>query len=173
MWQECSTSAWMEASCRSELERYGFSVLELVNFLQNFDHLRTVISCPFDYSLGLTRFMQNEWGIEPCLVVLPARHEGSSPEAEFSRLKESRQLIEPDSECMEEAIASINPHIIFGNSHDLLIARDVPVKIHSAFPAFDHIYRYDGTPFVGFRGHAHLTQTIINLLNQNPEVFRN
>jgi hypothetical protein len=49
----------------------------------------------------------------------------------------------------------------------------VPIKVHAAFPAFDHIYRYDGTPFVGLRGHAYLTQTIINLLNQNPEVFRN
>jgi light-independent protochlorophyllide reductase B subunit len=134
-----------------EMEKYGFSILELVNFLQNIDHLRAMISCPFDYSLGLTRLMRDEWGIEPYLVELP----------------------EKDSTSLEEAIAGINPHILFGNSYDLLLAKNVPIKVHAAFPAFDHIYRYDGTPFVGLRGHAYLTQTIINLLNQNPEVFRN
>ncbi|MDD2835899.1 MAG: nitrogenase component 1 [Methanothrix sp.] len=134
-----------------EMEKYGFSILELVNFLQNIDHLRAMISCPFDYSLGLTKLMREEWGIEPSLVVLP----------------------EKDSMSLEEAIAGINPHILFGNSYDLLLAKNVPIKVHAAFPAFDHIYRYDGTPFVGLRGHAYLTQTIINLLNQNPEVFRN
>jgi hypothetical protein len=82
-------------------------------------------------------------------------------------------LPEPDSSSLEEAIAGINPHILFGNSYDLLLAKNVPIKVHAAFPAFDHIYRYDGTPFMGLRGHAYLTQTIINLLNQNPEVFRN
>ena len=134
-----------------EMEKYGFSILELVNFLQNVDHLRVMISCPFDYSLGLTRLMRDEWGIEPSLVVLP----------------------EKSSTSLEEEIAGINPHILFGNSYDLLRAKNVPIKVHAAFPAFDHIYRYDGTPFVGLRGHAYLTQTIINLLNQNPEVFRN
>lgn len=134
-----------------EMEKYGFSILELVNFLQNVDHLRVMISCPSDYSLGLTRLMRDEWGIEPSLVVLPR----------------------PDSTSLEEAIAGINPHILFGNSYDLLLAKNVPIKVHAAFPAFDHIYRYDGTPFVGLRGHSYLTQTIINLLNQNPEVFRN
>ncbi len=134
-----------------EMEKYGFSILELVNFLQNIDHLRAMISCPFDYSLGLTKLMREEWGIEPSLVVLP----------------------EKDSTSLEEAIAGINPHILFGNSYDLLLAKNVPIKVHAAFPAFDHIYRYDGTPFVGLRGHAYLTQTIINHLNQNPEVFRN
>jgi nitrogenase molybdenum-cofactor synthesis protein NifE len=134
-----------------EIEKYGYSILELVNFLQNLDHLRVVISCPLDYSLGLKRLMQDEWGIDPSLVV----------------------RIEPDGASLEEAIAGINPHIIFGNSYDLLLAKNVPIKVPAAFPAFDHIYKYDGTPFVGLRGHAHLTQTIINLLNQNPEVFRN
>jgi light-independent protochlorophyllide reductase B subunit len=134
-----------------EMEKYGFSILELVNFLQNVDHLRVMISCPFDYSLGLTRLMRDEWGIEPSLVVLPGQ----------------------DSASLEEVISSINPQILFGNSYDLLLAKNVPIKVHAAFPAFDHIYRYDGTPFVGLRGHAYLTQTIINLLNQNPEVFRN
>ena len=161
---------------RAELEKYGFSILELVNFLQNIDHLRAAISCPFDYSSGLAAMMRDEWGINPSLIVLPASPIGSqrlNREANFGLGKDVRLLIEPDSWTLQDAISSMNPHIVFGNSYDLQISRNVPIRIHAAFPAFDHIYRYDGTPFVGLRGHAYLTQTIVNLLNQNPEVFRN
>jgi len=73
---------------------------------------------------------------------------------------------------MGETVSSIEPHIIFGNSYDLKIAKNVPIKIHAAFPSFDYIYKFDGTPFVGLRGHAYLTQTLVNSLNRNPEVFR-
>jgi hypothetical protein len=81
-------------------------------------------------------------------------------------------MVEPDSSSFEEAIGSIEPHIIFGNSYDIKIAGSVPVRIHASFPAYDHIYKFDGTPFVGLRGHAYLTQTLVNALNQSPEVFR-
>ena len=158
---------------KAEVERYGFSILELVNFLQNFDHLRAMISCPYDYSLGLAGMMREEWGIDPSLVVLPTRPKRPDNMAKLGMLNPGRLLIEPDSSTLDEAISSIDPQIIFGNSYDLKMAGNVPIKIHAAFPAFDHVYRYDGTPVVGFRGHAYLTQTIINLLNQNPEVFRN
>lgn len=156
----------------SELEKYGFSVLELVSFLQNFDHLRALISCPYDYALGLTKLLQEEWGIAPYMVVLPTDFESPSMQKEFGRLGISRVLIKPDTITFEEELSKINPHIIFGNSYDLRIAKNVPIKMHAAFPAFDHVYRFDGTPFVGLRGHAYLTQTIFNLLNKNPEVFQ-
>ena len=158
---------------RSELQRYGFSILELVNFLQDLDHLKAAVSCPCEYALGLTTLLQDEWGIEPSLVSLPIWPEMPQIQSEFSRRKIGRMLVEPEGKMLSEAIRDINPHILFGNSYDLLMAENIPVKVHAAFPAFDHIYRYDGTPFVGFRGHAYLTETLINLLNQNPEVFRN
>lgn len=157
----------------SELERYGFSILELTTPLQRCDHLRAVISCPYDYALGLTKFMQKELGINPSLVVLPNIPDDPKFREEFNRLGLFDVLIEPDTTTLEEAMARIDPHIIFGNSYDLHIAKNVPIRVHAAFPAFDYIYRFDGTPFVGFRGHAYLTQTFVNLLNQNPEVFRN
>jgi nitrogenase molybdenum-cofactor synthesis protein NifE len=156
-----------------ELQRYGFSVLELISFMQKFDHLRALISCPYDYALGLARWMTDEWGIPPAAVALSAKPENPNFLEEFERLSVSRVLIEPDSETMMGTISDIKPHIIFGNSYDLQIARDVPIKVHAAFPAFDHVYKFDGTPFVGLRGHAYLTQTLVNSLNQNPEVFRN
>lgn len=156
-----------------ELERYGFSILELTTHLQSIDHLRAVISCPYDYALGLTKFMQKEWGIDPSLVVLPNIPDDPEFREEFSRLGLSDVLIEPDTATLEEVMARIDPQLIFGNSYDLHIAKKVPIKMHAAFPAFDYVYRFDGTPFVGFRGHAYLTQTFVNLLNQNPEVFRN
>ena len=193
---------------KAEVERYGFSILELANHMQNFDHLKAMISCPPDYSIGLAAMMREEWGIEPALMVLPAysanvqsEEQGSMQNSTKARMqdrtrsmtrsmtrariqaaevdgdsgtgKESELLIEPDGQTLKEAIDSIKPQIIFGNSYDLKIAKDVPIRIHAAFPAFDHIYRYDGTPFVGLRGHAYLTQLIINQLNLNPEVFRN
>jgi nitrogenase molybdenum-cofactor synthesis protein NifE len=156
-----------------EVERYGFSILELTTHLQRVDHLRAVISSPYDYALGLAKFMQEEWGINPSLVVLPSVPDDPKFREEFNRLGLSDVLIEPDTATLEEAIARVDPHVIFGNSYDLHIAKEVPIKVHAAFPAFDYIYRFDGTPFVGFRGHAHLTQTFVNQLNQNPEVFRN
>lgn len=169
---------------RAEVERYGFSILELANHMQNFDHLKAMISCPPDYSTGLAAMMREEWGIDPALMVLPAysakmkaETQANSREQEMDANsgleRKSKLLIEPDGQTLMEAIDSIKPQIIFGNSYDLNIAKDVPIRIHAAFPAFDHIYRYDGTPFVGLRGHAYLTQMIINQLNLNPEVFRN
>jgi len=185
---------------RAEVERYGFSILELANHMQNFDHLKAMISCPPDYSTGLAVMMREEWGIDPALMVLPAYSanvqtekqdrmqdciqdrmqartramvHGGEADGDSGTERESRILIEPDCQTLKEAIDSIKPQIIFGNSYDLNIAKDVPIRIHAAFPAFDHIYRYDGTPFVGLRGHAYLTQMIINQLNLNPEVFRN
>lgn len=185
---------------RAEVERYGFSILELANHMQNFDHLKAMISCPHDYSTGLAAMMREEWGIDPALMVLPAyfanvqaekqdRMQNSTQTSVQNRTRarmqasevdggsitgiESELLIEPDCQTLKEAIDSIKPQIVFGNSYDLKIAKDVPIRIHAAFPAFDHIYRYDGTPFVGLRGHAYLTQLIINQLNLNPEVFRN
>jgi len=169
---------------RVEVERYGFSILELANHMQNFDHLKAMISCPPDYSTGLAAMMWEEWGIDPALMVLPAYSakmkaeiQANSREQEMDANsgleRKSKLLIEPDGQTLTEAIDSIKPQIIFGNSYDLNIAKDVPIRIHAAFPAFDHIYRYDGTPFVGLRGHAYLTQMIINQLNLNPEVFRN
>jgi nitrogenase molybdenum-cofactor synthesis protein NifE len=155
-----------------ELERYGFSVLELFGFMQNFDHLRALISCPFDYALGLAGWMTGEWGIPPAAVALPAKPESPRVLEAFERLGVSKVLIEPDSRTMEETISGIEPHMIFGNSYDLQIARDVPIRIHAAFPTFDHVYKFDGTPFVGLRGHAYLTQKLANSLNMNPEVFR-
>jgi light-independent protochlorophyllide reductase B subunit len=158
---------------RSELERYGFSVLELVNFLQDLDNLKAAISCPYEYALGLAGLMQEEWGIDPSLVSLPLRPDRQKMQSEFTRRKIGRVLIEPEGKELEEAIRAVNPDMLFGNSYDLLMAKDIAVKVHAAFPAFDHIYRYDGTPFVGLRGYAYLTETLINQLNQNPEVFRN
>ena len=157
----------------SELERYGFSILELTTPLQSCGHFRAVISCSYDYALGLARVMRDEWGMSSPLVVLPTAPEDPKFKEKFSMLGVSNILIEPDTATLEEEISRFEPHVIFGNSYDLHIAKKVPIKMHAAFPAFDYLYRFDGTPFVGFRGHAYLTQTFINLLNQNPEVFRN
>ncbi|KUK44463.1 MAG: nitrogenase component 1 [Methanothrix sp.] len=157
----------------SELERYGFSILELTTPLQRCDHLRAVISCPYDYALGFAKLMRDEWGMNPPLVVLPTEPNDPKFEDELGRFGVSDVLIGPDTSILEEEVFRIDPHVIFGNSYDLHIAKEVPIKMHAAFPAFDRLYRFDGTPFVGFRGHAYLTQTFVNLLNQNPEVFRN
>lgn len=154
-----------------ELLKYGYSVLELFGFMQNFDHLRSFLSCPCDYALGLAGWMAEEWGLPPSAVALPSSPQMPHVPEELNRMGVSKVLIEPESQTMEDALNDIKPHVIFGSSYDLQIARKVPVKIHAAFPAFDYIYRFDGSPFVGFRGHAYLTQTLVNSLNAHPEVF--
>ena len=71
-------------------------------------------------------------------------------EEKFKRWGTPDILIGPDTAILEEEIARIDPQVIFGNSYDLYLAKDVPIKIHAAFPAFDHLYRFNGTPLSVF-----------------------
>jgi hypothetical protein len=51
------------------------------------------------------------------------------------------------------------------------MAQSVPVRIPAASPTPDIITLFDGTPYVGFRGYAYLTQLLVNEAAKHKEVF--
>jgi len=156
----------------AELNKYGYTLAELTSWWQRHEQLRIVISCPYDYALGLTRFIREEWGLEAAVVTLPAAPENPKAEEIFTALDVSKVLIAPEAEEFKAAMAEMKPHIIFGNTYDFQLAPEAPIQIHAAIPAYDYINLYDGTPFVGFRGSLYLTQILINSLNKRREVLQ-
>ena len=155
-----------------ELKKYGHTLAELSSWFQRYEHLNTVISCPYDYALGLTRFIVGEWGLKVSMVTLPTVPENPKAKEMFTALGVPKVLISPDAEEFKGAMAEIKPHIIFGNAYDFKLAPEIPIQIHAAIPAYDYINLYDGTPFIGFRGSLYLTQTLINSISHYREVLR-
>ncbi len=149
----------------AELERYGYTLPELSSWWQRYDHLRVVVACPFDYAAGLTRMIRTEWNLSVPAVVLPLPPEEPDAVHRLTSLGVETVLTSPSEKELRDLLARINPHVLFGSADDFKLAPFVPVKIHAALPAYDHIHLYDGTPFVGLRGNLYLTQTLINLLN--------
>ena len=156
----------------SELEKYGHTLAELSSWWHHYGHLRVVVSCPCDYALGLTRLVQEEWGLSVKAVVLPSPPEDEAVLPVFHDLGVNKVLVVPEEKEMQDLLTELQPHILFGNAYDFRLGPDVPIKIHAAMPAYDHIYLYDGTPFVGFRGNLYLTQSLINHLNRHREVMK-
>ncbi|MDD2360939.1 MAG: nitrogenase component 1 [Syntrophaceticus schinkii] len=154
-----------------ELKRYGYTLAELASRWQLHSHLRVAVSCPYDYALGLTRLIREEWELEVAMVSLPTAPERNKAEKLFTALGVSRVLIAPEVEELKTALTEIEPHILFGNSYDFHLAPEVPIQIHAAIPAYDYINLFDGTPFVGFRGSLCLTQTLLNSLSCHREVL--
>ena len=156
----------------SELEKYGHTLAELSSWWHHYGHLRVVVSCPCDYALGLTRLIQEEWGLSVKAVILPTLPEDDGMVAIFNGLGVNEVLIDPGEKKKQALMTEIRPHIVFGNAYDFRLGPKVPIRIHAAMPAYDHIYLYDGTPFVGFRGSLYLTQLLINQLNRHREVMK-
>jgi nitrogenase molybdenum-cofactor synthesis protein NifE len=156
----------------SELRRYGYTLSELTSWWHRYEHLRVVVSCPYDYAMGLTRFVQEEWGLTVKAVVLPTPPQDPQAVEAFKALGVEKTWVAPGEEKLRDILAAVKPHILFGSSCDFRLAPQVPIRIHAAMPAFDHLYLFDGTPFVGFRGSLYLTQTLINALNSSREVWK-
>lgn len=149
----------------SELKTYGYTLPELSSVRHHFERLRVVVSCPFDYALGLTRMIREEWGLSVPAVVLPLPPEDEGAVATIQALGVETVWVAPEEEKFRTLVSEVRPHVLFGSAYDLRLAPEVPIRIHAAMPAFDHICMFDGTPFAGFRGSLHLTQTLINRLN--------
>lgn len=156
----------------SDLKRYGFTLPEMTSLWQRIDTLRVVIACPYDYAAGLTRLVQDEWGLTVEAAVLPTPPQAPGAMESLQARGIGSIRIAPSEAELRELIDEINPHIFFGSSRDFRLAPQVPIRIHAAMPSFDHISLFDGTPFVGFRGSLHLTQTLANELSNHPEVWR-
>ena len=157
---------------KRELMRYGSTLEELVGTGQRIGTLKIAVACPYDYAVGLVTFIKQQWGLNTNMVVLPVKPDKKDAEGELKALGVEVVLTEPENEALKAALDNNKMDVIFGNYHHLQLANDVPIKYHAAFPSFDYIYVYDGTPFVGFRGSAYLTQQLVNSVNQHVEVLR-
>ncbi len=158
-------------SLRRELVRYGGTLEELLGSGQRIDALGFAVACPYDYAVGLVSFIKQQWGLKTRLVVLPVKPE-SDAVAQLQDMGVKAVLTEPENDVLVSCLKKEKIDVIFGNYHHLQLADDVPIKFHAAFPSFDYIYLYDGTPFVGFRGSAYLTQQLVNSVNQHVEVLQ-
>lgn len=156
----------------SELKKYGHTLPELSSWWQRYDHLRVVVACPYDYALGLTRFIQEEWDLSVAAAVLPTAPADAAAAETFKTLGVEKVMVAPAEKDLQELLKEVSPHILFGSSYDFRLAQEVPIRIHAAMPAYDYIHLFDGTPFVGFRGNLYLTQTLINHLNGCREVMK-
>lgn len=155
-----------------ELQRYGATLPEITTLWQRIDTLRVVVSCPYDYAVGLTRLVQEEWDLTVEAVILPAPPDAPQADETCDALGVERILVAPSEGEMRDLIGEIKPHVFFGSSRDFRMTPQVPIRIHAAMPTYDHLSLFDGTPFVGFRGSLYLTQTLVNELSNHPEVWR-
>lgn len=155
----------------NELGRYGQTLEELLGSGQAVKNLSIAVSCPFDYAKGLVSFINNQWGLSVNLVILPVKPDMANAINKIKEMVVSSVFIEPENNKIQTILNSEKYDIIFGNYHHLKIADKIPIKFHAAFPSFDYIYLYDGTPFVGFRGSSYLTQQLVNSINQHVEVL--
>ena len=152
-----------------ELEKYGRTLAELSLWWHRYGHLRVVVSCPYDYALGLTRLIRDEWGLYVNAVIFPTPPQVPDAVETFNRMGVEKVLSAPSENKLKELYDEIGPHILFGNAYDFTLAKNAPIRIHAATPSYDYLYLYDKAPFVGFRGSLYLTQALINHLNQYRE----
>ncbi|PWR69674.1 nitrogenase component 1 [Methanospirillum stamsii] len=163
-----------EEIINDEISRFGFSLTSLFLKIQPYDHLSVILACPYEYAYGLSEMIIKDWGMQVSAVFLPEEPQISEHENYkilFSDLGIHDLYCNPDDDLFESIVNGKKPQILFANSYYLKMAKSVQIKIPAAHPTPDYITMYDGTPFVGFRGYAYLTQMITNMCNAHPEVF--
>lgn len=126
---------------------------------------RVAVSAPYPVAAGLTRLAREDWRLEVAAVRL-AGDPGPAAVAELEALGAARVVVDPGGSAWREALAAARPDILLGSAADSALAPEVPVHVRVAAPAPDTVALYDGTPLVGWRGYAHLTQTLANALRR-------
>ena len=126
--------------------------------------LRFVVSAPYDYALGLTRLLVEEWHLNVPLVILPVAPLAPGAQERLGEMGVGRILVEPAEEELRQAVAEVAPHVLLSSVEDSRLAPAVPVHIRAAHPRFDHATFYDGTPFMGHRGVRWLAQSLVNAM---------
>ncbi len=155
-----------------EIKKYGQTMGAFTSFMKPFNRLRIGVSGSNEYVKGLADFLINECEMDVRLAVIQASKLQERTARELQQLGIGKILIEPDVNALKDSIENNNLHIFFGNTYELKIAAKVPIKIHAAFPSFDYYNFHDGTPFLGFKGDGYIIQTLVNSVNQHPEVWR-
>jgi light-independent protochlorophyllide reductase B subunit len=155
-----------------EIAAWAYALPELFSRIQPYEHFTVIIACPYEYALGLARIVTEDWGLAVGAVVLPENPYSREFHDSFNRLGISEIHINPSDNEFSEIITTKQPQVLFGNSYHLFLGSRVPIRIHAASPTPDILTLFDGTPFVGFRGYAYLTQRLVNEASAHREVFR-
>ena len=156
----------------NEIKNYGFTMSVFTSFLRPFDNLRIGISGSSEYIQGLSDYFIHECGLKVKLAIIKNTKKQDTIAKDLKQKGVEEVLVNPDYYSLKNSLDEMNLHILYGNSYELKTALKVPIKTHSAFPCFDYYNFCEGTPFVGFKGNAYLIQTLVNNVNQHPEVWR-
>jgi nitrogenase molybdenum-iron protein alpha/beta subunit len=154
-----------------EIAAWAFALPELFSRIQTYEHFSAVISAPYEYASGLAGLVAEDWELRVPAVILPEEPKTPDYMDNFKKLGVSDVFINPSDREFSGIIRAASPQIVFGNSYHLKMAQSVPVRIPAASPTPDIITLFDGTPYVGFRGYAYLTQLLVNEAAKHKEVF--
>lgn len=154
-----------------EIARYALALPEMFSRIQPYEHFSAVIACPYEYAFGLARLIREDWELGVSAVVLPETPASKDYLVSFAKLGIDEVFVNPTDHAFSELILAKKPQILFGNTYHLKLGKTVPIRIHAAPPTPDILTLFDGTPFVGFRGYAYLTQRLVNEAGIHKEVF--
>ena len=160
------------AAIADDLKKYGQTMSVFTSFMKPFDRLRIGVSGTNEYVKGLTYFLKQECGIDVKLAVIRDVKPDVNNVQELQSAGVDDILVDPEVDMLKSSIQKHRLHVFWGNTYELKTAVNVPIKIHAAFPSFDYVNFHDGTPFLGFKGNGYLIQTLVNGVNQHPEVWR-
>jgi Nitrogenase molybdenum-iron protein, alpha and beta chains len=160
-----------EKMVTQEIAHYGFALPEVFSRIQPYEHFAAVIACPYEYALGLSRIVTEDWGLCISAVILPEKPCFPDYEDAFARVGVQEICISPTDKRFSQILRDKAPQILFGNTYHLDLGNTVPIRIHAASPTPDILTLYDGTPFIGFKGYACLTQLLVNEAGAHKEVF--
>ena len=155
-----------------DMKRYAQAMGAFTSFMKPFNKLRVGVSGSNEYVKGLSYFLMKECGMDVRLAVIRDAVSAEKDVRELRLTGIGEILIDPEIDVLKNSIRKHNPHIFYGNTYELKMAGNVPIKIHAAFPSFDYVNFHDGTPFPGFKGSGYIVQTLVNSVNQHPEVWR-
>jgi len=160
-----------EPFIREELRRWDYNPALLLSKIQPYSHLKVIIACPYEYAIGLSSIVTQEWGLSVLTVLLPDNPNTPDYRKNFSQLGIDDIRINPSDEEVQISLKEKKPHILFANTYYLKMNSDIPIRIHASHPTPDLLTLFDGTPFTGFRGYAYLTQSLVNEIQAHPEVL--
>ena len=110
------------------------------------------------YSVGLSSFLARELGMDVCLASVSTEKAAGKVEETCSKV-----LLNPSTEEKKNLLLDKSPTIILGNFYDLKLSTDLGFKnfLFADIPLIGYIFS-ETTPFMGFMGAKHLTQSIGN-----------
>jgi nitrogenase molybdenum-iron protein beta chain len=154
-----------------EEEKAAYRQLDIAYdiLLFKFPSLPFAVVADSSYALGITRYLANEIGQIPVLVVItdnpPDEHRDAILDG-LSKLSSTspKVIFEADSYNIENILKRENFAILLGSSMEKYLAIDMKaVYLSVSFPAFDRLIL--DTSYAGYKGGTALIEDIVNLVS--------